>query len=42
MLLKDILQQLELGNPVAEFDQGLSHYFLVTDALIALSKGKQT
>lgn len=34
MLVKDIHQQFELGNPVAEFDQGLSHYFLVTDAKI--------
>lgn len=40
MLLRDILQQLELGNPVAEFDQGLSQYFLVTDAFNRLIHGK--
>lgn len=40
MLLREILQQLELGNPVAEFDEGLSHYFLVTDAFNRLIQGK--
>lgn len=39
MLKREILQQLDLGNPVAEFDQGLSNYFLVTDAFNRLVRG---
>ena len=31
MLKRDILKQLDLGNSVAELDQGLSNYFLITD-----------
>lgn len=38
-LVKDILTQLELGNPVAEFDQDLSQYFLPTDAFRKVLRG---
>jgi hypothetical protein len=40
MYVRDILQQFELGNPVAEFDQGLSHYFVATDAFNRLIRGQ--
>jgi hypothetical protein len=39
MYVRDILQQFELGNPVAEFDQGLPHYFLATDSFNRLIRG---
>lgn len=39
MLIRDILQQFEFGNPVAEYDQGLPHYFLVTDVFNRLVRG---
>jgi len=32
MKIHEILQMLRFGNPVAEYDQGLENYFLVTDA----------
>ncbi|MDY0104969.1 MAG: hypothetical protein RBS07_18700 [Lentimicrobium sp.] len=39
MLKRDVLQQITLGNPVAEFDQGLSNYFLITDTFNQLVRG---
>lgn len=39
MLVRDLLQKFEFGNPVAEFDQGLSNYFLVTDVFNRLVQG---
>ena len=32
MKIHDFLQQMQFGNPVAEFDRGLENYFFVTDA----------
>ena len=40
MLTRDILQKIEFGNPVAEYDKGLENYFVVTDAFRNLIKGK--
>lgn len=40
MLVREILQKLEFGNPVAEYDRGLPNYFFVTDAFRYLISGK--
>ncbi len=40
MLVREILQQLDLGNPVAEYDKGLQHYFLVTETFSRLIRDK--
>jgi hypothetical protein len=37
--VREILTKIEFGNPVAEFDQGLSQYFLETDTYITLMAG---
>lgn len=38
MNIREILQKLQFGNPVAEYDRGLQGYFLVTDAFRNLTK----
>ncbi|PKN92922.1 MAG: hypothetical protein CVU44_12895 [Chloroflexi bacterium HGW-Chloroflexi-6] len=39
MLAREILQQIEFGNPVAEYDKGLQNYFVITDAFRHLVSG---
>lgn len=40
MLVKDLLQRLDLGNSVAEFDADLHSYFVETQTFRALVKGE--
>lgn len=40
MNIHDILQKIQFGNPVAEFDEDLSNYFLKTDIFRQLISGK--
>lgn len=39
MEMREILQKLQFGNPVAEFDQKLENYFLVTDIFRSVIAG---
>ena len=39
MQVREILQKIEFGNPVAEYDKGLQNYFIVTDAFRHLVSG---
>lgn len=39
MLVRDVLQKIEFGNSVAEFDKGLQNYFVVTDAFRHIISG---
>jgi hypothetical protein len=39
IIVREVLSKLEFGNPVAEFDQGLSQYFLETDTYLTLMAG---
>jgi hypothetical protein len=39
MNIREILQKFQFGNPVAEYDQGLQGYFLVTDTFRYLVGG---
>jgi hypothetical protein len=40
MNVRDALQKLEFGNPVAEYDKGLQNYFLITQSYLALINGE--
>jgi hypothetical protein len=40
MLRKEFLQKLDIGNPVAEFDHGLSSYFFATESFNKVISGK--
>lgn len=40
MNIHDILQKVQFGNPVAELDEDLPNYFLITDTFKHLTSGK--
>jgi hypothetical protein len=40
MNIRDALQKLDFGNPVAEYDKGLQNYFLITQPYLALINGE--
>lgn len=42
MKVRELLRQLDFGNSVAEFDDGLDSYFVATDVSQDLSMAKLT
>ncbi len=41
MKVKELLQALQLGNSVAEFDKDLDSYFIETETFRALTRGEK-